>query len=453
MSRLFDRRRFLLGTAGATIALPWLPSLFGSRSAFGAQAPAPPKRFIGFFTPLGSRPDAWDGPAGPLTSLPEPLLPLASHAADLLLLEGINYSSTYGGTQYGGAHQRGIGCILTGYALQSGDFGGGNGAPLSGFANGPSLDQVLAQKIGGSTAFSNIALGVQNDADALPNIARMCFERAGVPVPAVESPQYAFDRIFAGLPTDGKPSAVLLQKKSILDGAVAEFTALGPSLAAEDRVKLEAHLSQIRDLEKQLENLLRAPSCSAGTRPGALDLKSNANYPAIGELQMTLLVKALQCDLTRVGTLQWSRAGSNTVHTWASKPGLNIVDTHHNISHVGSTEPGRSMMIAINQWYAARFSTLLDLLKAVPEGTGTLLDNCAVLWSTDVSDGNLHTRQDVPTVLAGRCGGAFKPGRCIRYNTNTANNKLLASVSTAMGVSVAGYGDPAFPGLLTGLNG
>ena len=452
MSRTFDRRRFLLGTAGATIALPWLPSLFASGSARAAAA-APPKRFVGFFTPLGSRPDAWDGPVGALTSLPEPLAPLASHASDILLLEGINYSTTYGGTQYGGAHQRGIGCILTGYTLQSGSFGGGNGAPLSGFANGPSLDQFLAQRLGGSTAFSNIALGVQNDADALPNIARMCFERAGVPVPAVEDPQYAFDRIFAGLPTDGKPSAVLLQKKSVLDGAVAEFTALGPSLAAEDRLKLEAHLSEIRDLETQLENLLTAPSCSAGTRPGTLDLKSNASYPALGELQMKLLVKALQCDLTRVGTLQWSRAGSNTVHTWASKAGLNITDTHHNISHVGSTEPGRSMMIAINQWYAARFSTFLDLLKAVPEADGTtLLDHCAVLWSTELSDGDRHTRTDVPTVLAGKCSGAFKPGRCLRY-TNAPNNEVLASVANAMGVTVAGYGDPAYPGLLTGLNG
>lgn len=53
----------------------------------------------------------------------------------------------------------------------------------------------------------------------------------------------------------------------------------------------------------------------------------------------------------------------------------------------------------------------------------------------------------MPLVLAGRGGGTLSPGRCIQYSKKS-NNQLLAAIGNRMGLSLTGFGDPAFPGVL-----
>ncbi len=90
---------------------------------------------------------------------------------------------------------------------------------------------------------------------------------------------------------------------------------------------------------------------------------------------------------------------------------------------------------------------LLGQLQAIPDGNGTLLDNTAVLWVNEMSVGQVHDRRQIPYVLAGSCGGAWKTGRFLDLtdpNGDPTHNQLLLSICHAMGVDVATFGNPAY---------
>ena len=93
--------------------------------------------------------------------------------------------------------------------------------------------------------------------------------------------------------------------------------------------------------------------------------------PAIGKLQMNLLVMALTCDLTRVASLEWCGARNKHTFNW-----LDIADEHHSLSHSGESDTdSQEKLQAVHTWYSKQFAYLLGRLRATPEGDGTLLDS------------------------------------------------------------------------------
>jgi hypothetical protein len=92
---------------------------------------------------------------------------------------------------------------------------------------------------------------------------------------------------------------------------------------------------------------------------------------------------------------------------------------------------------------------MLASLKAIPEGAGNVLDNCAILASTDTSDGRFHNLFDYPILVAGKAGGFLKyPGIHYRSPTGSENTStVLLSVLRAAGTNLNQVG--AGPGLVT----
>src|SRR5690606_18832824 len=117
-----------------------------------------PKRFVVFWTPNGTIMNHWrpTGSADAFT-LPRILQPLEPHKKDILILDGVDALSAYEGP--GDAHQKGTGQGLTATELQEGDFQG-DGGLSAGWANGISIDQAIADAIGGQTKFRSLELGV-----------------------------------------------------------------------------------------------------------------------------------------------------------------------------------------------------------------------------------------------------------------------------------------------------
>jgi hypothetical protein len=75
---------------------------------------------------------------------------------------------------------------------------------------------------------------------------------------------------------------------------------------------------------------------------------------------------------------------------------------------------------------------LLEKLKAVPDGTGTLLDNSLVVWGNELADGASHSQQPIPIVIAGKASGAIKTtGRLLEYGKRK-HNGLLVSMANLM---------------------
>lgn len=427
-----SRRDFLRTIGAGSLAL----SLFEGRAR--AQTVGFPKRLILMFTPDGTIPEAW-GADGTRTDFKlRPILaPLERHKGHLNVLAGIDMQSAYAGP--GDGHQQGMGHLWTGVELMAGAFYGGcEGCPPAGYPSGASVDQVVADAIGGGRPFRSLELGVLVGAGE--NVwNRMCYRGPGLPLPPEDDPKQLFKRVFGVLGADPRAQHRAL-KKSVLDFVHRDLQTLRSALGSDERAKLDLHATTLRELEQRLDAPSPAgASCRAPGAPELPDVRVAANAPLIGRQQIDLMVQALACDLTRVASLQWTNSVGQLSFPW-----LGISDCQHDLSHEGDSNlVAKEKLIKMNTWYAEQLAYLLDRLKAVPEGDGTLLDNTLVVWGNELGKGNSHTRDDMPFLLAGKAGGALRSGQLLAYGQRP-HNDLLLTIARAMGLSLAGFGDARF---------
>lgn len=436
--KTLSRRTFLRGAAGAAVALPFLNVM----QRRGRAATTFPKRFLIWFTPDGTIHENWL-PTGSGTNftLSRILKPLAPYQSQLCVLDGVyNHVGDYGEIP-GDDHQKGMGTMLTGVHLLSGTQQGGcDTCPAAGLAGGISIDQAIANQIGTMTKFKSLELGVQ--AGSSGAWAYSNYTGANAPLPPDNNPHSVFARVFADLGVDSAALARLrAERKSVLDAVSDSYSSLSAKLGSDDKQKIDAHFTTIRDLEARLTVPGGAvgDSCSKPSDPGQLDYMANDNFPAVGKLQMDLMVMALACDLTRVGTIQWENSVGNVQFSW-----LGLTRGHHDMSHDGdSVTQTIEDLTNINVWYAQQLAYLLGKLKAIPEGTGTMLDNTLVFCVNELARGNVHSHNLMPYVLAGGTGGTLQMGRFLTFNGQPHNN-LLVSLMNLYGVQGNTFGDPSF---------
>jgi hypothetical protein len=442
-----SRRQFLRGALGTAVALPLLSTLGGGRAR--AVPPSFPKRLVIFYSPHGTVKKDWivNG-SGSDVALAGILAPLEPHKKDLLLLKNVDMLSAEYGP--GDPHQEGMGALLTGTACLADPLGSGGkrmdtGDPV-GWGGGISVDQFIARGAGAVTRFPSLELGVLSDFNQVGG--RIVYLGANQPVAPIDDPAVVFDRAFEGLGADPAGLARLrADRKSVLDAVSKQFARLSAKVGKEDRDKLGAHAQAIRDLELRLSapGATLGASCRAPTRPD-VDRSSVSKYPEVGKLQMDLLIMALACDLTRVGSIMWSHAGPTPGSPW-----LGFNDGHHALSHMGESDlDAQTKLSRLKAWYAEQLAYLVATMKTIPEGDGTMLDNTVIWWCSELSVGPTHSHRDMPFVLAGGAGGYFRTGRLVDLGRDAANkgrthNDLLVSLCHAMGrTEVKTFGDPAY---------
>ena len=152
-----------------------------------------------------------------------------------------------------------------------------------------------------------------------------------------------------------------------------------------------------------------------------------------------LMILALRCDLTRVASVMSSpeRWGSPlTVHGLFNKP----VD-HHGMTHGQGNARVRSELESLDRFHVEQFATIVAKMDQVEEGEGTLLDNMIFTFGSGISDGSLHVYTDLPTVVAGRAGGALDAGRHVKSAQGTPIANLWLSMAQMMGLGLDRIGD------------
>lgn len=428
-----SRRSVLRGVGGACVALPLLEIMAGW------DGPAPlPKRFLVFWTPNGTILENWRPTGTPQNYELGPILKsLEPHKSDIVVLDGVDELSAYDGP--GDAHQKATGQGLTATALQEGDFKGADGNS-AGWGNGISVDQAIANAIGGATKFSSLEFGVNVYGANVGS--RISYRGPAQPIPPENDPVAGFNRMFADLEVD--PDAAkrrIAERTIVLDAVGADYQKLLPRVGAADRIKLQAHLDAVRDIEKRLgSDAVVGGACmkpDLGVVPKPTEI---ANTPVIGKLQMDLLAMALACDLTRVASIMWTNSATMKPFPW-----LDIPEGHHELAHRGDDDADARMKLTkINTWYAEQFAYLVAKLKSIPEGEGTVLDNTLLIWVNEHQKGNNHDRDQIPYVIAGGAGGAVKPGRWLQVPGKVSHNDLWSGCMNAMDVPTKTFGDPAY---------
>jgi hypothetical protein len=469
-----SRRVMLRGACGTALALPLLDSLVAPE-ARAANAPYP-KRLVILFTPNGTVPSNFFGSGNTNTFEPGSILqPLvdAGHKDDLIVVDGLDEVAAQ--AAYGDAHGVGMGCLLTGKKLQTGEmFVAGMGGPGSGWPDNISIDQVVAKAVGTTTQLGSLELAGKR---APGNIwTRMSYSGPAEPIAPQEDPQRAFDRVFANVGDGGmEPDAMArlrARRKSVLDNAIGELDGLMLRVSADDKKKLETHANTLRDMESRLDNMTPTETgCTIPTRPTVsaspeviknnsgmetINASNDTTFPEIIGAQLDNIVGALACDVTRVASLLFCPSRSDVVMSWLNYGGQPFREAHHEVSHFGDGEKeSQNKLTVMNQWYATQIAGFISKLKAIPEGDGTLFSNTVILWVNELGIGNTHSHTRLPFLIAGSAGGHFRTGRYVTNPGRTPHNNLLVSIANAMGVEPGAgniFGDPQFcTGPLPGL--
>jgi len=273
--------------------------------------------------------------------------------------------------------------------------------------------------------------------------------------PVENNPWSAFTRVFSNLPTGGGTPTMtvdpaLLRKKSIIDAVLPSYRSLSSKLGGADKQRLDQHLALVEAMQTKLQQMPTDPpppptsSCTAPTLGATFDYKNDDLMAQTGQLQMSLIAHAFACGLTKVASLQWSRSYGLSVMGAFVKDfdGSAITGAHHELSHDTGTVAQRQLTY-INTWYATQLSSLIDTLKAIPEGSGSVFDNTLIVWGNELGEGASHTVNDIPFVLAGKLGGALRTGRYVQAGGKPHNN-LLVTLLNLFGVNQNSFGNPSY---------
>jgi hypothetical protein len=395
-----------------------------------------PVRMAMLYVGNGVRVEDWNLPeTGPLPEKLSPILePLAGLRGDVSVIGGLsNRAST---AKDLAAHIRPQASFLTGVCPATG---------LRAEARlGVSADQIAASRIGERTRLPALSMaphGGHNEYGYGAWYANLSWRNAVTPVQPLTQPRGVFQRLFT--PSGGSRDAAD-GRRSILDFVKEEAKTLRPLVSSDDRRKLDEYFTSIRDVEERIDRSGRwaVPEKPAATAvPEPMD--SRRNWTAFIQLLSDLLVLAFQTDSTRICTFLFMHEFDHVTNF----PEVGVAD-HHGISHTGKPKEGEDGYSKVNRHHVAQFAALLEKLKAVKEGEGNLLDNCMIAYGGGLKNGQTHSVDDLPIVLAGR-GGGLNPGRHIRFGGDPPLCNLWLSMLDRMGAPVERLGDST--GRLEGL--
>ncbi len=425
MARTLDRRtvlRGLLGGAAVSIALPPLEAMFNESGTAYADGGVLPRRFVTFFWGNGMIPERWTPSAfgeGDAWELSEQLLPLLPVKHRIAVVTGTEVR-----VPNRIPHFSGMGGLLCGLD-PIGEEGNWTVA-------GPTIDQILAQEIGGETRFRSLEVG-SRPSDGVS------FNGPNSRNPFEASPRAFFNRIFGeGFTAPGEEPILdprVGLRRSVLDAVMEQTAQLESRVGTADQQRLDQHLSGIRDLELRLQRMEDDPpnlaSCARPDEPPTDDTWGN-DVIERGRVMHELAAMALACDQTRVLTYAHTMPVDNYVY-----PG--IPDGHHRLTH-DEPEPQEGVH-GVTLQIMEEFARFVQTLDAIPEGDGTMLDNLVVLGTSEVSEARTHSLEEIPIVLAGSACGFFKQDIHYRSSTRENASKVMLSIMRSMGTNPPAFGE------------
>ncbi|MFO7565302.1 MAG: DUF1552 domain-containing protein [Enhygromyxa sp.] len=447
------RRRFLFGVGGAALGLPFLESLAPRKAGARGLEPA---RFAVFVRQANGVAQAGGGepeqfwPTAPGALDPASLAAmsdratseLAAYGDKLLMIKGLRFAFPGNGCGHSGGGNQ---CLT---AARVSDDPAGN---LS-LAMGESIDNRIAAELNsdGSEPLTLYAGKMSGYIDEVLSYRGPKDLRAADPNPwSVYTKMVGLNALDEAL-----AEQIRARRISVNDLVREQMQSLmgSSALSSSDRQRLETHFDAIRDLEIELSCELPGEAEVAEYMAADASFSANDNMETIVRLQMNLIALAFACDYTRAATLQIGD-GNDGTEWWidgAKQPNFHMI-SHRIYSHGSEGDPipdAVNKHHQIDRIHARLFRHLLDRLSIYGTESGTLLDDCAAVWTNDLGHGVSHTYNNVPFVIAGSCGGFLQTGQYVELPALTTHNKLFNTLLNAVGVRKAGgewvddFGDP-----------
>jgi hypothetical protein len=417
--RLAVPRRSVLKAAGASVALPFLPSL--GWKAFGTETPlTPPKRMMFLSFGWGVTSETWfpdKTKTGRDYPIPEGLTPLARHKERFTIIQGLSHKS-----------------VVDAHSGSTFWLTGANRFAVAGnsFSNTVSVDQVAAEAFGRQTRFTSLQF-TSKDADKSghgPGLS-LAWNRQGKPIAGIATPLAAYEKLFGSDDVPLQKRRLLLQsQRSVLDAVLDEANSIHKTLSTRDQDKLDEYFQSVREIETRLakdESWMGTPKPKpAIDQPG----EGLVGEPEI-RLMYDLMVAALQTDSTRVITYRQPMA--NLLKS------MDIAVSPHDLSHYS---PGEKMEASKKRdlKQSELLATLLDKMQAVKEADGSsLLDNLSLAYGSNIR--TIHYLDNCPTLIAGGGAGVKHGQHVVLESKQTPLCNLWLTLLQGVGVETDSFGD------------
>jgi hypothetical protein len=433
----FDRRTLLRGAlAGGAVSmgLPLLDCFLNDNGTALAQGAPLPVRFGAWMWGCGMNPDRWT----PSTEGTDFELPIELQALDRELVAGgklrdhVSILSGFDVKLDGRPnfpHTAGLMGTLTG-SLPVQDY----------TVPAPTLDTIIAGQIGGSTRYRSLEMSCTGN----PNQSYSFESQSVFNAPEI-SPIALYTRVFGpefADPNAGPftPDARVMLRQSVLSAVKEDSERLLQGVGAHDKQRLDQYFTSVRQLEQQLGILLEGPaalqSCSRAPSPQAESLGTEVGQSmSTNRLMADLLSFALACDQTRVFSMMFSDRISGL-----RQPGSS--SQHHQLTHDEALDPAIGYQPTATEFVYVSMDAWADFverLAAIPEGDGTLLDNCLVFGHSDVSFAKIHGITGIPMMIAGTAGGALKPGVHV-VGATSPTTRVGLTIQQVMGLNTESWG-------------
>jgi hypothetical protein len=422
-------RRTVLRGLGVTLALPLLEAML-PRSAVAASSLKPlattgakaTPRVIYCYVPNGVNIHEWipkDTGAG--YTLSPTLETLKEHRANFTVLSGLSHFSTDGG-------HSGADTWLTGAHLKS--------VAGKDYSNTISADQVIAEAIGSQTRFPSLELSDESGTGVALNSHTLAFDRNGTPLPAENSPQRLFERLF--VPDDASSREATLQryaeKRSVLDSVLGEAKTLHHKLGRADQRKLDEYLTSVRETEDRVQRQVQwvdvpKPKIDAGHLQLTSQPTTGRDRPGWVDVMLDISYLAFATDMTRVITFEWSRESAGFGGSG---------EGHHELSHHGGDAGMLAKLAAIDRFHLGCLNRFLTLLRSTEEDGRNMLDHTMIVYGSGMNNGDRggHSQKNLPLLVAGGTAWGFKHGQHLAHDPakHPPLSNLLLTTIQRMGV-------------------
>ncbi len=394
-------RRALLRGAGAAVALPFLDAM-----APAMTTSAKPARRLGYvYMAMGADLSRWTPPgSGKLEALSPTLASLEPVRKHLCVLTNTEIQNAYPGT-HATSNSSFLSCARAKHTESSDYF------------LATTADQIAAREIGRETRLPSLELAMDNlqvigqcdNGYACVYQNNLSWSSPTTPLPAEAHPRLVFEKLFGEGGTLEDRRAALRKRASLLDFVKEDLGRLERSLGPADRAKVSHYLEAIREVERRIQKA----EAEAGNRP-LPDLERPVGVPPSyadhARLMFDLQALAFQGDVTRVVTFQLLRETSNRTY-----PEIGVPDPHHPLSHHGNDPEKIERLSRVNRFHVSLFAEYVRKLAETPDGEGSLLDHCAILYGSGMGNSNVHDHINLPILVAGTAAGGLKGGTHLRY--------------------------------------
>jgi hypothetical protein len=419
---MLNRRNLLQGMAagaGAALGLSLLPEqllaspfLGTSRSPTGSSSP---KRIIFFlqnqgFDPATCIPEGMKR-SGSLAGmkLPEPISPLEPFKDRLHIINGLH------GLHTSPSHSAFFGAL--------GGYRGSDGVPPSGATIDYELSKVLPE-----TLLPHLCIGMDSieNMTTKPTLATLSASGAGQPIFMHSNPNHLYQMLYGGIST-GDIRRQHLAKSNLLTQIESMAAAGSKSLPPQDLQRYGQYVQGFRDvngLRGRLETVsdhLRKFAPEVDRRYTAPEFETDW-HDALLDLGISSLTSGITNTLT---------IGSGRGEIFGAWKGLGISEQGHNLGHMD--QPGNPIWIKIRQYNSRMLVRIMEKLESIPEGSGTMMDNTLIVYTSNNADKQHTSGANWPVMLLGSFDGAFKTGCFTQLDGRRPINALYTSLLHAAG--------------------